>query len=94
MQILIQKDVYRPHVSIQDLQNAHRKGSVLRGKVIMERGNSDKMDVVLAGHKNLGPFSDMSTVRILGRDNINRAINGDVVYVKVIRQKRASLLCG
>lgn len=60
---------------------------------MIERGNSEQADVVLAGHRNTGPNSALDTVRVISRPCINRAMNGDVVFVQVYSFSFISLFC-
>jgi hypothetical protein len=78
-----QENKYRAHRSAREAARGCRDGSLLSGRVVRERGDSTQADVVLAGYANVGANSRLSTVRLLGRADINRAMNGDVVAILV-----------
>lgn len=79
----VNRKKFPPHLSRRAIAKGCKEGSILQGRIVLERGNADMADVVLAGHVNAGLHSQLSSVRIIGRSDINRAMNGDVVAIQV-----------
>jgi hypothetical protein len=74
----VKKTVYSPHLSMSDINVGLDNGTLLKGKIIVSSHNSEEAKIEANG----------GTVMINGRKDMNRALDGDEVVVRVnIREK-------
>ena len=73
------KLVFKEHKSLEDLSQKIKEGIYFQGKLFVSRNNNLEAKIFI--HK-----FDFEIV-ILGLKNLNRSLNGDIVAVKICKEK-------
>ena len=81
----VRSSIYSRHISAAEADSGVRNGSLLSGKIYVFPHNSHDAEVAVVGGL---------TVLISGRSDMNRALDGDTVVVRVHPKSKWNRICG
>lgn len=73
-------DIYfDEHLNLNDLMDGIKKGEIMKGKLKIERSNLEEGSIMVWKYN--------FEIKIYGKKNLNRAMNGDIVGAKIDDEK-------